>query len=231
MNGISLTLLALNNSKDLSQDSLLSLLDAPTIAPAWINSTSPPFVLQQVTVFDISSTETKGNKVRSTLANNFSTNGTQQPMSISLFEIEVTRKICQRIIELEPLLTNYDMICGDGDCGLVLKKGALKIIERVSNEDILDISLAEFCDNIANAISASMGGTSGALLELFFRSMSSFFLLPENNDGTNLLKCWANALLNGVEAIKLYGGADIGMRTMLVFFILITKNQELKTVF
>ena len=35
-------------------------------------------------------------------------------------------------------------------------------------------------------------------------------------DGAGQGVLWANALQEGVAAIKFYGGADVGMRTMLV---------------
>ena len=66
-----------------------------------------------------------------------------------------------------------------------------------------------------------MGGTSGALLELFFTSMSSSFRGSTGTiaaEGQSLL--WANALQEGVAAIKFYGGADVGMRTMLVRYMI-----------
>lgn len=71
---------------------------------------------------------------------------------------------------------------------------------------------------MASAVSSSMGGTSGALLELFFRAMSSSFLKERGEGGgeEGVRRAWARALGQGVTAIKFYGGADVGMRTMLV---------------
>ena len=67
-----------------------------------------------------------------------------------------------------------------------------------------------------------MGGTSGALLEIFFRSMSTYFSSKDNyNNNNNNNIYWAEALENGVIAIKYYGGADVGMRTMLVILLLL----------
>ena len=56
-------------------------------------------------------------------------------------------------------------------------------------------------------ISASMGGTSGALLEIFFRA-GKVHLLASPGD-------YAGAFAKGSVAIKNIGGADEGMRTML----------------
>ena len=83
------------------------------------------------------------------------------------------------------------------------------------------VDATEYLQAIASAVSSSMGGTSGALLELFFTSMSSSFRGSSNSiDGGGQSILWANALQEGVAAIKFYGGADVGMRTMLVRYLL-----------
>lgn len=60
-----------------------------------------------------------------------------------------------------------------------------------------------------------MGGTSGALLEIMFRRMATYIATTGTNSGMTAACIWGNALLDGVAAIKLYGGASVGMRTML----------------
>ena len=85
--------------------------------------------------------------------------------------------------------------------------GATKVLQDLETNSSTSDS-ATFCDNLADSISSSMGGTSGCLLEIFFRSMGTFFVTQENGN-------WPDALLSGLNAIKLYGGAQVGMRTML----------------
>ena len=46
----------------------------------------------------------------------------------------ITLAICTMLIELEPELTRCDTICGDGDCGLVLKKGAIAVQEMIATK-------------------------------------------------------------------------------------------------
>ena len=60
-------------------------------------------------------------------------------------------------------------------------------------------------------ISPAMGGTSGVLLELFFRKMSTTLSRYESIGTTEMCQ----AFQAGVEAISLYGGATVGARTML----------------
>ena len=218
---------------------------------------------------------------------------------------------------MEPEITKYDTICGDGDCGLVLKKGAQGVLTLISNgfsrigrsgrddsiaeesgSDALDTTTqtssgggvksdssslkaadmkssniqldsdsASYCSQIADCLSEHMGGTSGALLELFFRAMSNTLTTLgekyntgssstnktnakessggsasggmddsahssqsgisnlESNSSTLLggkdeyslvvADHITQALRSGMEAMKFYGGATKGMRTML----------------
>ena len=118
--------------------------------------------------------------------------------------IPIIQAICNKIISIEPELTQMDSICGDGDCGIVMKAGAEGILSDINNYNIEDSAI--LCAAIADTISKSMGGTSGALLELALRAMA-----VQLSNGEN----WINAITSGVNAMKFYGGADIGMRTML----------------
>ncbi len=70
--------------------------------------------------------------------------------------------VCVRtaLIEAEEQLTQADLICGDGDCGRVVKSGAERV--RALLEGFAgNPDAATICHQSANAISASMGGTSG----------------------------------------------------------------------
>ena len=99
--------------------------------------------------------------------------------------------VCRRLQEMEPQLTQMDLICGDGDCGVVLQKGALAVQKAFPGAGE-DCSRAEFCERVASAVSSSMGGTSGALLELCFRAMCGHF--AQGAASGDLLGGWAQAL-------------------------------------
>ncbi len=124
--------------------------------------------------------------------------------------VRIAVAIANEIILAESKLSEYDRICGDGDCGMVMKAGAERVLSvlQASTDTLLVDDSSYFCNTIANAISDSMGGTSGILLEIFFRRMALYFSNPSN-------RLWADALLDGLDGIKHYGGAQVGMRTML----------------
>ncbi len=144
------------------------------------------------------------------------------------------------------------------DCGIVMKSGAISILTKLFTtdgvikhdyEDLYQDPIA-LCNQIADCISSTMGGTSGILLEIFIRAMStsleSTLSKPddrddEEKDALQLLKVpkhehigssseqhfhdiksstdfsahWIKALEEGSRQVQLYGGAVLGMRTLL----------------
>ncbi|GFH52416.1 hypothetical protein CTEN210_08892 [Chaetoceros tenuissimus] len=133
---------------------------------------------------------------------------------ISDFDAETVNKVvkavCKSLIDAEPLLTKYDIIVGDGDCGMTMERGAKEILKRLEEEQ-LGSSPIPFFESLAVAVSASMGGTSGILLEILFRKMSSY-LNEQTSINAESLKL---AFVEGVNAVSFYGGATKGSRTMM----------------
>lgn len=170
-------------------------------------------------------------------ADNWSTNGVTRPSQAEVPEITVcksdhvshekvkveienfserskdmVKSACALLIESEPTLTKYDTIVGDGDCGITMERGAKEILSRLENEQLNSDHPVALFESLASAVSASMGGTSGILLELMFRKMSTFLNneeIPVDND------CLIQAFEEGVNVVSFYGGATEGSRTML----------------
>lgn len=124
---------------------------------------------------------------------------------------KATLAACNSLMESEPILTKYDTIVGDGDCGITMERGAKEIVSRIKSKVIDTSHPVEFFENLAVAISASMGGTSGILLEILFRKMSTVLKSKTLIDGDAM----KNAFEQGVNALSFYGGASLGSRTML----------------
>jgi triose/dihydroxyacetone kinase / FAD-AMP lyase (cyclizing) len=200
MAGISLSILAIDET------ATLGYLDQPTTASAWIAS-------PDLTSYDSDPIPYEAAQYEKKVFN-----GPACPVAIAVVEA-----ICRRIVEVEPQLTQYDSICGDGDCGVVMKAGATQILKTLFEEancaslrEKLANDSAMLCDILANNISSAMGGTSGALLELFFRAVAVHLTSDETKSKFRSGEAyWNNALANGVKAMQFYGGASIGMRTML----------------
>lgn len=168
MTGISLSLLTFSS---VDKEQFLSYLDMKVDAPAWVSGS--------ILTYD----ETTGQLLTPSSITASSTTQTKAAI-VSVYQVSsntvvtVVENVCNALIAAEPLLTEYDSVCGDGDCGLVMKKGASQVLHDITqlSGDGEMVDCAFLCDHIANSISQSMGGTSGALLELCFRSMSSYFV-------------------------------------------------------
>ena len=205
MHGASITILNLS----CSSDELVSLLDAPCDAPAWsacdvwkaegvdksvrLSSTDRP----EVVVDD---------SAKPTIA--------LPPVTFPSFG-ESAKVLALRAVkclgEEEAKLTKYDTIVGDGDCGITMKRGATEVEDRINKGTIPTDHPVTMFSSMADAVSDSMGGTSGILLELMFRKISSTL---SRYDSIGLAEM-SQAFQAGVDAISLYGGATVGSRTML----------------
>ena len=135
-------------------------------------------------------------------------------VDIDDFESNVQKVLttaCGSLVESEPMLTKYDTIVGDGDCGMTMERGAKEILSRLEAKTLNTSNPVTLFKDLAVAVSNSMGGTSGILLEIMFRKMSSF--LQEQSSVTAV--SMQQAFEKGVEAVSFYGGATVGSRTML----------------
>eukprot|EP00529_Nitzschia_sp_RCC80_P010720 CAMPEP_0113515862 /NCGR_PEP_ID=MMETSP0014_2-20120614/41225_1 /TAXON_ID=2857 /ORGANISM="Nitzschia sp." /LENGTH=619 /DNA_ID=CAMNT_0000412567 /DNA_START=156 /DNA_END=2012 /DNA_ORIENTATION=- /assembly_acc=CAM_ASM_000159 len=205
MHGASVTIL---NLSGMSND-LIGYLDAPTDAPAWMacdvwkdpSSASRPSATErpEVVVDDGNSKLSRANLPALKFADFAETSKA------------MILKATQTLAANEALLTKYDTIVGDGDCGITMKRGATEVEKRINNGKLSTDHPVVLFSNMADAISDSMGGTSGVLLELMFRKMSSTLSGFDNIGPSEMAKAF-NA---GVDGVQLYGGATKGSRTML----------------
>ncbi|MEI9426786.1 dihydroxyacetone kinase subunit DhaK [Mesorhizobium sp. Cs1299R1N3] len=112
--------------------------------------------------------------------------------------------VCERLISLEATLNGLDAKAGDGDTGSTVATGARSILERL---DTLPLAgPAATLGAMGDILSASMGGSSGVLLSIFFTAAAQAM-----DSGAKL----SNGLLAGLERMTFYGGARPGDRTMV----------------
>ena len=118
----------------------------------------------------------------------------------------------ERLIEAEPLVTKYDTVVGDGDCGIGLKRGAEAVLEMLTKEEpsgdvVIDVS------RITSVIESSMDGTSGALYAIFLNSFVTALVRQPAGDITP--QVWAKALQSAFAALEKYTPAKPGDRTLV----------------
>ena len=184
MGGVSVTVLR-------APDDVLSLLDETTAAPAWVPSTALDVGTGGEMAYDPGALEVAV------------VGGGAVPGAATILQA-----VCVQLISMEPQLTEYDTVCGDGDCGIVMKAGATGVLADMAKHTAAEGDAATFCAGVADSVSNTMGGTSGALLELAIRAMSAHFISTGGAD-------WGGGIGAGVQAMQFYGGAAVGMRTML----------------
>jgi dihydroxyacetone kinase len=200
MHGASITILNLSGASN----DLVNFLDAPCDVPAWIKCDPNKNNGSRSSAIEFPEIQVEESKVEVKLP----------PVRIEGFEAlskSLALNAAKTLGEHESLLTKYDTIVGDGDCGITMKRGATEVEERLNNGTINTNHPVLMFASLADAVSSSMGGTSGVLLELCFRKMSSTLSQCENIGIPQLCE----AFQAGVNAISLYGGASVGSRTML----------------
>ena len=200
MSGVSLTIVNVTDQAD-----ILALLDAPTNAPAW----GATDVWQSGEHQRPSS-----NEVPEVVVDEAAVDMKMPPLVVPNFS-DLAKKMAVAaavsLAENESLLTKYDTIVGDGDCGITMKRGAVEVQKLLGDGSITTDHPVPMFAALADAVSASMGGTSGILLELMFRKLSSTLSRDDKIGAAEL----SQAFQAGVDAVSLYGGAQVGSRTML----------------
>lgn len=145
---------------------------------------------------------------------NLDTN-TQKPVNYKgttvdgrLFQ-HILRKICEAILLNVTSLNEMDSEFGDGDTGSTLSRGAQAItgyLNDPNNEHSLNYPFVVY-KTISYLLSCKMGGTSGALLGMFFESASEAFRTTDFQS-----PLW---LQFGNQALAEAGRSARGHRTML----------------
>jgi triose/dihydroxyacetone kinase / FAD-AMP lyase (cyclizing) len=185
-------------------DKMCELLDAPTEAPAWPRSLS----CQQGKPLEPLSAQ-------SSMAAQATMHGAStapcRASDDSHLLLRALKRCANACIAAEPELTHQDKLTGDGDCGLTIKQGAEGIIAALTSLCVDDLGTAAL--QLASAVGKTMGGTSGALYSLFFTA-ASIPLKGLHADAATPV-AWAEALRSGVDAVKKYGKARVGDRSMV----------------
>ena len=198
MAGVSVTIFRYNSE-------MLSLLDESTSAAAWI----PSSILDNHSLLE----SKRIPHPSPPQSHDIQITGHPCPNDTS----EILSLVCEQLILNEPILTQYDQICGDGDCGLTIKAGAQQILNKLHDGSLTFLDASSFLSQLADGVSESMGGTSGILLEIMFHSMalSVKSQSQSHHEPVSDPVLWSNALQSGIESVCFYGGATEGMRTLL----------------
>jgi len=128
----------------------------------------------------------------------------------------VLHGVAQSLKEAEESLTEWDLKVGDGDCGATFKRGAEAALADMDGYPLN--SIPDTLESIAKSVARSMGGTSGALYQIFLLSLCATTRQQEKKEGadsSSSLSHLAFAFDEAISKIASSGGATEGDRTML----------------
>ncbi|CAG5929407.1 unnamed protein product [Menidia menidia] len=189
MAGVSLTLMK-------ADQETLRLFDAKTSAPAWPNLSSECVSGRSyVTEAPVMSSQPQDSTY------------SEGPLSPLMHKVLV--KVCSTLLERQEELNSLDRACGDGDCGNTHAQAAKAIQQWLQNHKVPGCP-GRLLLVLAGLVQEKMGGSSGALYSLFLTAAASHV-----TEGQSNAAAWASAMHAGTQAMRRYGGADPGDRTML----------------
>jgi dihydroxyacetone kinase len=116
------------------------------------------------------------------------------------------RALLATLTEKEAQLSAWDAQVGDGDCGQQWRSGITGLVDGANAGKVDDVLSVRSLQQCADMLADSMGGTSGAICQIFFRAAAAG-LRADPSPG--------NAFAAGLKAICTYGRAREGMRTMV----------------
>ena len=141
---------------------------------------------------------------------------------------EIQSVIDAHASEIEKL----DQEIGDGDHIFNVQRGIKLVIEL--EPTIKDLPMSKALNQIAMKVLSGIGGSSGALFGTLFMTMAKGEGIDEGGDYKKAFKIF----IDGVEAVKQRGKADVGEKTMMDVLIPVANclqkgmegNQDLNSV-
>ncbi|CVK89305.1 probable glycerone kinase isoform [Fusarium mangiferae] len=201
LNGLGFSISLLNVvSPDFEAPSMIELLDAPSEVVGW----SAPV---QASTWEAKNTNARTG--RAGAAGDIKSSGLKTDPSTAQ---EALKKGLQKVIDVEPEVTHYDTIVGDGDCGIGLKRGAEAILKHIDEQPLTGDVVVDL-SSIVTIVETAMDGTSGALYAIFLNAL--VHALRELSPGTASPEIWAKALKMSSDALAKYTPARPGDRTLV----------------
>uniref|UniRef100_A0A4W6CAQ4 Triokinase/FMN cyclase n=1 Tax=Lates calcarifer TaxID=8187 RepID=A0A4W6CAQ4_LATCA len=189
MAGMSLTVMRAN-------EEILRLFDAKTAAPAWPNlSTARVSGHSYITGPPAMGTRPQDDK---------HSEGPLSPVMRKSLE-----RVCSTLLEKQEELNSLDRAAGDGDCGNTHAQAA-RAIQEWLQDHVVPGCPGKLLSVLAGLVQEKMGGSSGALYSLFLTAAAGHV-----TEGRSNAAAWASAMHAGTQAMRRYGGADPGDRTMV----------------
>lgn len=118
-----------------------------------------------------------------------------------------------KINEVEPKVTWYDTIAGDGDCGTTLVSGGKALTEAIDEHSMRLEDAALGIEDIAYIVEDSMGGTSGGLYSIYLSALAKG--VRDSGDKKLTADTFKEASKFALDALYKYTRARPGFRTLI----------------
>ncbi|KAI1375165.1 dihydroxyacetone kinase [Hypoxylon crocopeplum] len=197
--GFSISLLNVVNT-DIGGPSMIELLDYPCEATGW----SAPI---QKTTWEAKNVTTREDTAGS--------DETIKPSDLKADPSAFTDVLAsglQAVIAVEPEVTRYDTVVGDGDCGIGLKRGAEAVLKHLKEKPATGDVVVDVA-HIVTIVEKEMDGTSGALFAIFLNALVHSLRVLAPGDASP--QVWAGALKQSCDALSKYTPARPGDRTLI----------------
>lgn len=196
--GISITLM---NATKAGGKRVLELLDLPTNAPAWNSNVATADWDRTDFIVTEAPQESK-----------VSSNIKFDPKALEA----IIRGGAKRVIEVEPKVTWYDTVAGDGDCGETLVAGVNGLTKALDDGTLELVDAVKSLDEITDLVESTMGGTSGGLYSIFISSMNTYLKNQDEAGNRDLnVGVMSKALEAGLKGLQHYTKAKVGDRTLM----------------
>ncbi|RMZ88685.1 hypothetical protein DV736_g4076, partial [Chaetothyriales sp. CBS 134916] len=212
--GFSASILKLEDTGLGPGKSMLDLLDYPVEAVGWAGPI--PASTWEATKNEAA---TKDNTASSTETATQKSNLRLDPKQAAT----VLKAGLDNVIAIEPEVTRYDTIVGDGDCGTGLKRGAEAVLKELDDTANNPVDAVAFVNKIVAVVENTMDGTSGAIYAIFLNALAAG--LGEQDDISSSgasskekavdARTWAAALKWALQALGRYTPAAPGDRTLI----------------
>ncbi|KAI6584559.1 hypothetical protein MCOR12_010497 [Pyricularia oryzae] len=204
LNGLGFSISLLKVVDTGSSATMVQLLDDPCEATGW----SAPIA-----------TETWDSPPTATKEGNLKEERDLKPTGLRLDAAVAQNAITaalENVIAVEPEVTKYDTVVGDGDCGIGLRRGAEAVLKHLASNPLSGDAAVDVA-SIVPVVENHMDGTSGALYSIFLNAMLRSLRdnAPSSGESTASPELWAKVLKESCKALGNYSQAQVGDRTLI----------------
>ncbi|WVR08631.1 dihydroxyacetone kinase [Kwoniella sp. DSM 27419] len=216
MPGISLSLLNLTNvSADcgfVSTERLIELLDAPHNSVAWPATSQiyplPDKLKNRKRADQFTEVEEEREEIE--------TGGASLAGDKDLIQ-KAMKIAADDVLALEPQLTRWDTIVGDGDCGETCALGAKGVLAALKKGLGADGDLVQLFRVLTQVIDDSMGGTLGAIFSIFLAGATTALIKAVESDPNVEVtpRFFGKIAEEALDTLKQRTAARVGHRTVM----------------